>query len=188
MSILFMIALSVVLLVGGIWMWRTSKLVSVLLLIPVVLGGSYVATIAFHMSSVRSPDSVDFTVERSGATYTVTGIWNESLDAYRYPTDVLVFYLPGDKKIGKVERTRVASHASMDREYLEESVRIDIQSENPPKWEPQIIDIEASKTMTFAFTLPDGVNPDDVSIYYGHGREESMEIVEFWFKPIDIGL
>lgn len=185
MSIILGIIIIIGLLALGVSFWRTQKIVSLLVLTPVFVVLLFAGYVLYNSWYHTTPDSLDFTVQKEGQSFTVTGVWKKNLDAYRFPSDFIVFYVPNDEEIADVKRDRVEDYEEMDRGYLEESIQESIKKENPPESVPQIFDIETAKEFSFSFVLPENVKPNDVTMYYVHMREEPMDALEFWFKKID---
>ena len=118
--------------------------------------------------------------------YVVEGSWKDPLDAYRFPSDFLVFYVPNNEKITNVKRQRFKDYKEMDSTFIQEQV-IDWIEEKPGlKWKPQIFDLQTDKQFQFSFVLPDNVKPSNMKLYYVHIREEPRDSLEFWFKNIEL--
>lgn len=105
----------------------------------------------------------------------MTGVWKKPLDAYRFPTDFIVFYVPGNGELTNVKRNRSEDYEKMDSHYFEDSVQEWLKNEHPPELDPQIFDIETSREFRFSFVLPENVKPNEVKIYYAHTRDEPMD-------------
>ncbi|MGG1401628.1 hypothetical protein ABE288_27985 [Bacillus salipaludis] len=186
MSIIVAIIIIIGFFILAIRFWKTRRIVSLLILTPVFLVLLFVGYVLFNSWYHTTPDSLNFTVQKENQSYTVTGVWKKPLDAYRFPADFIVFYVPNNEEVTDVKRNRVEDYKKMDKNGLEESVQEWIKKENPPESVPQIFDIETSKEFSFSFTLPENVKPNEVKIYYAHTREEPMDALEFWFKKIDL--
>lgn len=186
MSIILAIIIIISFFILAIRFWKNRKIVSLIFLTPVFLVLLVVGYVLFNSWYHTTPDSLNFSVQKENQSYTVTGVWKKPLDAYRFPTDFIVFYVPNNEEVTDVKRNRVEDYEKMDRNGLEESVQEWIKKENPPESVPQIFDIETSKEFSFSFALPENVKPNKVKIYYAHTREEPMDALEFWFKKIDL--
>ncbi|MFB5193672.1 hypothetical protein ACE198_01970 [Neobacillus sp. KR4-4] len=186
MSIVLAIIIIIGVIILAVRFWKTRRIVSIILLAPVILVLLFVGYVFFNSWYHTTPDSLNFTVQKENQSYTVTGVWKKPLDAYRFPTDFIVFYVPDNAEVTDVKRNRSEDYEKMDRNYFEESVQEWIKNEHPPVSAPQIFDIETSKEFSFSFVLPENVKPHEVKIYYAHTRDEPMDALEFWFKEIDL--
>ncbi|PAE26080.1 MULTISPECIES: hypothetical protein [Bacillaceae] len=186
MSIILAIIVLMGLFILGIRLWKTSRIVSLLFILPVLAIFLFAGYVFFNSWYHTAPDSLNFTVEKENQSYTVTGVWKKPLDAYRFPTDFIVFYVPGNGEVTEVKRNRSEDYEKMDSLYFEDSVQEWLKNEQPPELEPQLFDIETSREFSFSFALPENVKPDEVKIYYVHMRDEPMEALEFWFKEIEL--
>ncbi|OMF60958.1 hypothetical protein BK139_08830 [Paenibacillus sp. FSL R5-0490] len=186
MSIILAVIVLIGLFILGIKFWKTSRIVALLFLLPVLAIFLFAGFVFFNSWYHTTPDSLNFTVQKENQSYTVTGVWNKPLDAYRFPTDFIVFYVPDNEEVTNVKRNRFEDYEKMDMFYFEESVQEWIKHQHPPVLDPQIFDIEASKEFSFSFVLPENANPNEVKIYYAHTRDEPMDALEFWFKEIEL--
>ncbi len=186
MSIILVVIIFIGFFILGIRWWSTRRRISLVLLIPAFLILLSIGYGVFNSWYHTEPNLLKFSVQKENQVYTVKGVWEKPLDAYRFPTDFIIFYVPNNAEITYVKRNRVKDYKSMDPKFLEESIKEWISKEKPPKSPPQIFDIETSKKFSFSFILPDNVKADDVKIYYAHTREEPMDALEFWFKKIEL--
>lgn len=176
--------------IAGSLLWRKRRIVSLMLFIPlltvlltVLVFGGYIMYQSWYHTT---PDSLQLSVRKEHEMYVVEGSWKDPLDAYRFPSDFLVFYVPNNEKITNVKRQRFKDYKEMDSTFIQEQV-IDWIEEKPClKWKPQIFDLQTDKQFQFSFVLPDNVKPSDVKLYYVHTREEPMDSLEFWFKNIEL--
>jgi len=186
MSIILVFIISIGFLVLGIRWWNTRRGISLILLTPGFLMLLSIGYVVFNSWYHTDPNLLKFSVQKENQVYTVKGVWEKPLDAYRFPTDFIIFYVPNNAEITYVKRNRVKDYKNMNQKFLEESIKEWIKKEKPPKSSAQIFDIETSKKFSFSFILPDDVKGDDVRIYYAHTREEPMDALEFWFEKIEL--
>lgn len=186
MSIILVFIIFIGFFILGIRLWNTRRGMSLVLLTPAFLMLLSIGYVVFNSWYHTEPNLLKFSVQKENQVYTVKGVWEKPLDAYRFPTDFIIFYVPNNAEITYVKRNRVKDYKNMDQKLLEESIKEWINKEKPPKSSPQIFDIETSKRFSFSFILPDNVKADDVKIYYAHTREEPMDALEFWFKKIEL--
>ncbi|MCK1982017.1 MULTISPECIES: hypothetical protein [Peribacillus] len=171
---------------GGIRFWKRKRILSIILLSPLLIVFTFFGYFVYQTSYHTTPDSLELSVHKENETYLVEGRWKESLDAYRFPSDFLVFYVPENEKVSNVKRNRVKDYKDMDWKFLRGEVRDWAGKESHPQLEPQIFDLHTDNQFKFTFFLPATVKPSDVKLYYVHTREEPMEALEFWFKNIEL--
>ena len=171
-------------LVGGVRLWKKRRMLSILLFSPLLIVILVVSYIMYQMNYHTNPDSLNFSVYKEKETYVVKGKWEDSLDAYRFPTDFIVFYVPNNVKLSEVKRERVEDYKKMDWTFLKGEVNEAIKAKSYSKWKPQIIDLRTKKQFEFTFELPKNIKENDIKVYYVHAREEPMDALEFWFKKI----
>ncbi|MGX1193407.1 hypothetical protein [Metabacillus sp. SLBN-84] len=176
----------IILLVSGIRKWKKNKLAALLLFSPIFICILFVSFFLFHSVDRVKRDSLIFETSAENGRVHISGSWSERLDYYRFPTDYLIFYIPENKSAGSVSRSRADLHTQMDWKYLVEDVEHAIKREGFSDLEPQIYDVGTAEDFHFSFTLPDGVKPEELEIYYAHVREEPMEALEYWFKKVPI--
>jgi len=186
MAIILVIIIFIGFFILGIRLWNTRRGIALVLLTPAFLILLSIGYGVFNSWYHTDPNLLKFSIQKENQVYTVKGVWKKPLDAYRFPTDFIIFYVPNNAEITYVKRNRVKDYKNMDHKFLEESIKEWIKKEKPPKSSPQIFDIETSKKFSFSFILPDNVKAGDVKIYYAHTREEPMDAVEFWFKKIEL--
>ena len=81
--------------IAGSLLWRKRRIVSLMLFIPLltvlltvlVFGGYNMYQSWYH----TTPDSLQLSVRKENEMYVVEGSWKDPLDAYRFPSDFLVF-------------------------------------------------------------------------------------------------
>jgi hypothetical protein len=171
-------------LIGGIRLWKKKRILSLLLFSPLLITTIVVGYILYQMNYHTTSNSLNLSVHKEKETYVVKGKWEDSLDAYRFPTDFIVFYVPKNVKLSEVKRERVEDYKEMDWTFLKEQVNEAIKEKSYSKWKPQIIDLRTEKQFKFTFELPKNIKENDIKVYYVHAREEPMEALEFWFKKI----
>ncbi|MGG0474904.1 hypothetical protein ABEY96_22255 [Priestia aryabhattai] len=186
MSIILVFIIFIGFFILGIRLWNTRRGMSLVLLTPAFLMLLSIGYGVFNSWYHTEPNLLKFSVQKENQVYTVKGVWEKPLDAYRFPTDFIIFYVPNNAEITYVKRNRVKDYKNMDQKFLEESIKEWINKDKPPKSSPKIFDIETSKRFSFSFILPDNVKADDVKIYYAHTRAEPMDALEFWFKKIEL--
>ncbi|BCB03649.1 hypothetical protein KH172YL63_17820 [Bacillus sp. KH172YL63] len=133
-----------------------------------------------------TPASLDLKVDRNENKVVMNGTWVEDLERYRFPTDFIVFYVNGDRKVTDVKRNRSPLQDEMDWELLEDDVKKAVATKKFSHREPQVFDIFPEETFTLSFHLPDGTETEDLDVYYVHIREEPMEEMAYWFKKVDL--
>jgi hypothetical protein len=185
MTIIFAIIIIITFFILAVRLWKSSRIISLIFLAPLFLVLLFVGYVLSNSWYHTTSDSLKFTVQKENESYIVTGIWNKPLDAYRFPTDFIIFYVPNNEEVTDIVRNRVADYEKMDKNFLDGLVQDWIKKENPPESVPQIFDIETSREFHFSFVLPENVKSSEVKIYYAHAREEPMETLEFWFKKIE---
>lgn len=171
---------------GGIRFLKRKRVVSIFLFSPLLAVISFIGYFIYHTLYHTTPDSLQLTVHKENEAYFVGGVWKDRLDAYRFPADFLVFYVPNNEKVSNVKRNRVKSYNEMDGEFLEKEVQNWFGQKTHLEWEPQIFDLNTNSEFEFTFDLPGNVKPSDVELYYIHTREEPMEALEFWSKKIEL--
>ncbi|HEY4554658.1 MAG TPA: hypothetical protein VIG80_15800 [Bacillaceae bacterium] len=186
MSLIIGLIFFICFIVFGMKFWEKSKMASILLLVPALLMVVFAAVVTYNTLYRTTPNSVTFTVFEESGKYTVKGTWKQPLDAYRFSTDFIVFYVPDDEEITDVKRKRDRDVKNMDMSGLKAAVKEWLRHENPPAFTPQVFDVKTDKTFDFSFAVPRGVQPEDIQLYYVHAREEPMDALEFWFKEIEL--
>ncbi|MBT2689670.1 hypothetical protein J7I93_15890 [Bacillus sp. ISL-47] len=186
MSIILGMLLVFGLLVLAVMVWKKSKILSLVLSIPVFLVLFFIGDVVFNSWYHTTPDSLKVTVQNENQHYTLSGVWEKPLDSYRFVTDYIVLYAPDDTKVTNVNRNRYKNYHEMDKEGLELAVRKYLEDEVSPELDPLIYDIETAKEFAFSFDLPENLDYNDLKVYYVHIREEPMDSLEFWFKEIKI--
>lgn len=88
----------------------------------------------------------------------MTGIWKDRLDAYRFPSDFLVFYVPNNGKISNIKRNRTKDYKEMEWKFLKGEVQDWVEKESHPEWKQQIFDLQTDKQFQFSFALQRTLN------------------------------
>ncbi|WP_419880510.1 hypothetical protein ACN6MY_12610 [Peribacillus sp. B-H-3] len=105
-------------LIFGIKLWKRSRLFSLFLIVPVFLILLFVGYCVFNSWYHTTPASLNFSYHNENGRYTITGVWKKPLDAYRFPTDFIVFYVINNEKVSNVKRTRYEEYKQNGLEGL----------------------------------------------------------------------
>lgn len=166
--------------------WRKkSKILSLLLISPIIIILCLIGFVVYNSWYYTSPDSITMSVENEKQTYILNGEWVKPLDFYRFSTDFIVFYIPNNTKLSNVIRNTYQDYSEMDYKDLETNIQQYLIEVGAPNLPAQIFDIEASKKFQFRFDLPTNLKREDITAYYVHIREEPMDSLEFWYKEIE---
>ncbi|KOO50696.1 hypothetical protein AMD01_02840 [Priestia koreensis] len=171
--------------ISSISFWRLKKRwISLLLFSPVFIVMSFVGFVFFNSWYHVSPKDVSFEIQQQNQTYTVKGHWSKPLDFYRFPTDFIAIDTGKQGVPITMKRPRIHNHKSLHRSFLDSEVRhwLNEQKINTPSL--TLFDVRASRSMQFSFTLPQGIDPSSLKIYYIHVREDPMDPLTFWKKRI----
>lgn len=104
--------------VGGNLLWRKRRVVSLILFGPLLTVLAFIGYVVYQSWYHTTPDSLQLSVHKENETYIVKGSWKDRLDAYRFPSDFLVFYVPNNEKISNVKRERIKDYKEMDSEFI----------------------------------------------------------------------
>jgi len=170
--------------IAGIFFWNKRRILSFIFFSPLIIVFVLTGFVIYHSGYQTTPDSLHLTVHKKNNIYTVKGKWKDRLELYNHPSDFIVFYIPNNEKIMNMTRER-----NIDFEYLKvfhNEIRDLIRNEKQIKDELQIFDIKSENEFQFSFHLPDGVNPNEVKLYYIHAIEEPMDPLKYWIKNIKL--
>jgi hypothetical protein len=189
-----MILIAMIIVIGGIvagsLLWKKYRVLSLIIfgsLLTVFL--FCIGYVSYQLQYQTTPNSLHFSVHKENETYVVKGKWKDRLDAYRFPSDFIVFYVPNNEKVSNVKRKRSKFYKKlkeMDVKLLHEDISRWLEKKTHPNWEPQIFDIQTDQQFQFSFVLPRDVKPNEVKLYYVHAREEPMDALEYWIKNIEL--
>ncbi|MED4876612.1 hypothetical protein P9711_02600 [Anoxybacillus geothermalis] len=189
-----MILIAMIIVIGGIvagsLLWKKYRVLSLIIfgsLLTIFL--FCIGYVAYQLQYQTPPNSLHFSVHKENETYVVKGKWEDRLDAYRFPSDFIVFYVPNNEKVSNVKRKRSKFYKKlkeMDVKLLHEDISRWLEKKPHPNWQPQIFDIQTDQQFQFSFVLPRDVKPNEVKLYYVHAREEPMDALEYWIKNIEL--
>lgn len=129
----------------------------------------------FHSTN---PSSLSIQAVANENTITITGKWQERLERNVFETDYLIFYTPSDTPI---KEARFPNAENVMDDYvafiLEQIQDLEVHGT------PQFFEVDVVETFQYDITLPEGVQFDDVSIYYMHLLDSFPEPYK-WLKQV----
>ncbi|WP_243385761.1 hypothetical protein [Bacillus kexueae] len=170
----------------GIRFLKKNRKIAVLFFTPLLFFIGLMGIIIYHSLYETNPESVQFSINHENNQYYISGKWVDSIDVYRHPFDLIVFYLPSSKKINISLTNQDFLPSNYDVEWLKKDVEKWMKDESMLYGEPLIYLVETKKQFEFSFILPDEVEENEVKIFYLHLREEPMDSITFWKKEINL--